>query len=118
TGDQVIRFVASVIGRVGAPPRFAARYGGEEFAMIFAGETPRSVEKTLVEVLEEVSSRRLRRRSTHEDLGAATIPARFADRQPGDPPATLVDRADAALYASKREGRNRVTSAERKATAA
>src|SRR6185369_7448770 len=25
TGDQVIRYVASVIGRVGAPPRFAAR---------------------------------------------------------------------------------------------
>ena len=39
TGDQVIRYVASVIGRVGAPPRFAARYGGEEFAMIFSGET-------------------------------------------------------------------------------
>ena len=42
TGDQVIRYVASVIGRVGAPPRFAARYGGEEFAMIFPGETRRA----------------------------------------------------------------------------
>ena len=38
TGDQVIRYVASVIGRVGAPPRFAARYGGEEFALIFPHE--------------------------------------------------------------------------------
>ena len=35
TGDQVIRYVASVIGRVGAPPRLAARYGGEEFAVVF-----------------------------------------------------------------------------------
>ena len=38
TGDQVLRYVAGVIGRVGAPPRFAARYGGEEFAMIFSTE--------------------------------------------------------------------------------
>ena len=35
TGDQVIRYVASVMGRVGEPPRLAARYGGEEFAIVF-----------------------------------------------------------------------------------
>ena len=38
TGDQVLRFVASVIGRIGAPPRLAARYGGEEFGLIFPGD--------------------------------------------------------------------------------
>src|SRR3990167_4980573 len=35
TGDQVLRYVASVMGRVASAPRIAARYGGEEFAMIF-----------------------------------------------------------------------------------
>jgi diguanylate cyclase len=118
TGDQVLRYVASVIGRVGASPRFAARYGGEEFAVIFAGEVGAQVEKTLAEILEEVSSRRLKRRSTNEDLGAVTVSAGFADRRPGEIPASLVDRADEALYASKREGRNRVTNAARRATAA
>jgi diguanylate cyclase len=39
TGDQVIRYVASVIGRMAPPPRFAARYGGEEFGLIFPGES-------------------------------------------------------------------------------
>ncbi len=40
TGDQVLRYVASVIGRLGDdPPRLAARYGGEEFALLFPGET-------------------------------------------------------------------------------
>jgi len=118
TGDQVIRFVASVIGRVGATPRFAARYGGEEFAMIFSGETAHNVERTLGDVLEEISSRRLRRRSTNEDLGAVTVSAGFADRRTNEAPTSLVERADAALYSSKREGRNRVTSAERKAAVA
>jgi diguanylate cyclase len=116
TGDQVIRFVASVIGRVGAPPRFAARYGGEEFAMIFCGEDADQVEKTLKEICAEVGSRRLKRRSTNEDLGAVTLSAGFAERRPSEPPMSLMDRADAALYASKHAGRNRVTRAEQKAS--
>jgi len=119
TGDQVIRYVASVIGRVGAPPRFAARYGGEEFAMIFARETSAQVERTLQEIREEVASRRLKRRSTNEDLGAVTLSAGFAERHAAEPPTSLMERADAALYVSKRTGRNRVSSAEdHKATAA
>ncbi len=118
TGDQVIRYVASVIGRVGAPPRFAARYGGEEFAMIFAGESARKVDQTLHQVLDEIASRRLKRRSSNEDLGAVTISAGFAEREAGEPPASLMERADAALYQSKRNGRNRVSRAERHANAA
>ncbi|MBV9993677.1 MAG: GGDEF domain-containing protein [Caulobacteraceae bacterium] len=118
TGDQVLRYVAGVIGRAGAAPRFAARYGGEEFALIFVGETGPQVEKTLGDILGEIASRRLKRRSTGEDLGIVTVSAGFADRLPAETPGSLVDRADEALYASKREGRNRVTAAERCATAA
>ena len=118
TGDQVLRYVASVIGRVGAPPRFAARFGGEEFAIIFAQESARQVERTLNDIREEVASRMLKRRSTNEDLGAITISAGFAERARAETLHALVDRADAALYTSKRSGRNRVTSAEAIANAA
>jgi diguanylate cyclase len=118
TGDQVLRYVASVIGRVGAAPRFAARYGGEEFAMIFAGEASEQVERTLQDIRLEVCSRRLKRRSTNDELGAVTISAGFAERRPGEPGASAMDRADAALYESKRAGRNRVSRADWKATAA
>jgi len=112
TGDQVLRYVASVIGRVCAPPRFAARYGGEEFGMIFPNETAAQVMRTLEEVREEVCSRMLKRRSTNEDLGAVTISAGVAQVHTGENTHGLVERADAALYASKRTGRNRVTNAE------
>ena len=118
TGDQVLRYVASVIGRLGAAPRFAARYGGEEFAMIFSRDTPVQVENVLNEIREEVSSRTLKRRSTNEDLGAITLSAGFSERRPGEMPSVAMERADAALYASKRGGRNRVSHAERRATAA
>ncbi|HPA39336.1 MAG TPA: diguanylate cyclase [Phenylobacterium sp.] len=118
TGDQVLRYVASVIGARGVAPRFAARYGGEEFAMIFPRERAASAIALLEEIRQEVSSRILKRRSTNEDLGAITVSSGVAERLPGETPHALVERADRALYVSKRAGRNRVTCAENAAVAA
>jgi diguanylate cyclase len=118
TGDQVLRFVASVIGRVGAPPRMAARYGGEEFGLIFPGEPADHVDPIVDKVREEIGSRMLKRRSTNEDLGEVTISAGVAQLRAGETMGCLMERADAALYASKRAGRNQVTNAEHKAKAA
>jgi diguanylate cyclase len=112
TGDQVIRYVASVIGRVGATPRTAARYGGEEFALIFPGDTARAALALLEDVREEISSRVLKRRSTNEDLGAVTVSIGLAEKRPGEGLTSLVERADAALYSSKRGGRNRTSAAD------
>ena len=111
TGDQVIRYVASVIGRMAPPPRFAARYGGEEFGVIFPGEAGAAVHQVLEEIREEVASRILKRRSTCEDLGCVSVSAGFAERRPGESAERLMERADAALYTSKRGGRNRTTAA-------
>ena len=118
TGDQVLRYVASVLGRVARDPRVAARYGGEECAMIFPQETASIVEAALNAAREEIATRALRRRSTNEDLGAVTISIGLAQRRPGEPGACLLGRADKALYVSKRGGRNRVTNAEKLAKAA
>jgi diguanylate cyclase len=110
-GDQVLRYVSSVIGRMGAMPRVAARYGGEEFAIIFPNEGGRTAMAVLEEIRTEVSSRSLKRRSTNEDLGAITVSAGYAERLKGESLVGLVERADAALYASKHAGRNRTTAA-------
>jgi diguanylate cyclase len=118
TGDQVLRYVASVLGRVARAPRVAARYGGEEFAVIFPGETAGAVEAALNAIREEIASRALRRRSTNDDLGAVTISVGFALRRAGETATQVLERADEALYASKRGGRNRVTSAESVASVA
>ena len=118
TGDQVIRYVASVIGRMAAAPRFAARYGGEEFSVIFNSEAGATVHQTLEEIREEVASRMLKRRSTAEDLGTVSVSAGFAERMKGETAHALLERADAALYSSKRNGRNCVTAALKEAAAA
>ncbi|MEJ6787992.1 GGDEF domain-containing protein [Brevundimonas sp. BR2-1] len=113
TGDQVLRYVASVLGRTAANPRFAARFGGEEFAIVFPYESAAMVEAALESVRREIASRSLRRRSTDDDLGAVTVSAGFAVRRRGESASAFLERADAALYASKRGGRNRVSCAER-----
>jgi diguanylate cyclase len=112
TGDQVIRYVASVIGRVAKDARFAARYGGEEFAVIFPDEGRDAALSALEAAREEISSRILKRRSTNEDLGAITISTGIAEFRTADNPAALIERADGALYVSKRTGRNRTTLAD------
>jgi diguanylate cyclase len=109
TGDQVLRYVASVIARQAPAPRFAARYGGEEFAVIFPGEQSIEVKTSLEKIRLDVCSRALTRRSTNEDLGPITISAGLAQLCRGEELLSLVERADEALYASKRTGRNRVT---------
>ncbi len=112
TGDQVIRYVASVLARAGQAPRLAARYGGEEFAMLFLSETQAQAAKVVEGVRAEIGSRVLKRRSTHEELGAVTISIGLARREGAEAPEALIGRADAALYASKRAGRDRVSLAE------
>lgn len=109
TGDQVLRYVASVLGRLGRPPRLAARYGGEEFGLLFPNETADSIENLLNCARIEIASRVLKRRSTNEDLGCVTISAGIATRKLNEDPQDFVERADKALYASKNNGRNQVT---------
>ena len=111
TGDQVIRYVASVMARVGFSPRLAARFGGEEFALIFPGEDSESVCRELDTVRREIGSRSLKRRSTNEDLGAVTVSIGLAQYVLGEGSAGILERADAALYASKRGGRDQVSTA-------
>ena len=112
TGDQVLRYVASVMARVGENPRLAARFGGEEFAVIFPGEPTSALMSELDEIRTEIGSRALKRRSTNEELGSVKISVGVADFCPGDTPTSLLERADAALYASKRGGRDRITRAD------
>ena len=64
------------------------------------------------------ASRVLKRRSTNQDLGAVTVSIGLAERLPGERMASLIGRADAALYASKRAGRNRTSAAATKISAA
>ena len=112
TGDQVIRFVANALKAKAWTQHLVARVGGEEFAVIMPDTTLRDAAAIAEQVRLAVASKRLIRRSTNEDLGQITMSFGVAAVQPGDTERSLMERADESLYASKRTGRNKVTTDE------
>ncbi|MET0181843.1 MAG: GGDEF domain-containing protein [Caulobacterales bacterium] len=109
TGDQVLRFVASALQSHALPDHLISRYGGEEFGVILPRMSLEAARQMAERVRGTIQAKRLRRRSTNEDLGQVTVSMGIARLQPGDTMQGLMERADACLYASKREGRNKVT---------
>jgi diguanylate cyclase len=109
TGDQILRFLASAMQAHARPDFLVARHGGEEFAMLLPRVSQRAAVQMAEALRTAIQTKRLRRRSTNEDLGQVTVSMGIARLQPGDTSQGFVERADACLYASKRNGRNQVT---------
>lgn len=108
-GDRVIRTIGELLKATVKGQDVVARYGGEEFALLLP-ETPLAGAKVVAERLREaVAQSRIRRLNSEETVGCITISAGLANYYSGEAVATFIDRADAALYASKAQGRNRVT---------
>ena len=102
-GDEVLARVAHGLRTAAAGIGLLARHGGEEFAWLLPGAG-----------LEEAIRRCEALRAAVADAPAGlptTISIGVARRQPGDDKASLLQRADLALYAAKRAGRNRVAAA-------
>jgi len=109
TGDQILRFLASALQAHARPDYLVARYGGEEFAVVMPRVNARVAAQTGEALRSAIQAKRLRRRSTNEDLGQVTVSIGIARLQSGDTPQGFLERADACLYSSKRNGRNQVT---------
>ena len=110
TGDQVLRLVAMSAKQSVKGVDIAARYGGEEFAIVL----PNTLLRTAVLIADQircaVMNKELRKRSTGAHLGRVTISVGVATLGNSDTAQSLIERADACLYAAKRAGRNRVIS--------
>ena len=108
TGDQVLRLVASSLKQNVKGNDVAARYGGEEFAVILPNTSLRSALTVADHIRRAVMSKELMKRSTGQHLGRITVSVGAATLHKGDEAQTFIGRADACLYAAKRNGRNRV----------
>ncbi len=107
-GDAVIasvgRFICDCVGAAGT----AARYGGEEFAVLLPNQSVAVAERLAQTIRSRVEQGKIKRRKDDEAIGGLTISAGVAAWRAGEDVAGLVERADAALYAAKRAGRNQV----------
>jgi diguanylate cyclase len=108
TGDQVLRLVALAVKQNVKGQDIAARYGGEEFAIVLPRTALREAITVADQIRRSVMSKELMKRSTGEHLGRVTVSIGVATHRRGDTMTSLIERADACLYAAKRNGRNRV----------
>jgi diguanylate cyclase (GGDEF)-like protein len=106
-GNELLRRVGAALRRLVREADVAARYGGEEFAVLIRGDESQGFElaERLRRAVEDLSVtvRGGREAYATVSVGVASYPGAAADET------ALVERADAALYASKHRGRNRVT---------
>ena len=108
-GDRALRHFATRLERLVRRGDLVGRIGGEEFALLLVNTRARNA----VEVVERI--RRDIAAMPVEGASSISMTASFGitDLRPGDISlAALMSRADRALYRSKLEGRDRVTSAE------
>lgn len=121
-GDQVLRMVATHLRDAPGGAK-AYRYGGEEFTLLFPGRTRDDAVPHLDEAREDVADARFalrswtrprkkpdkkKKRSGGKKL-SVTVSMGVADSTgEGATPASVLKKADQALYRAKRKGRNRV----------
>jgi diguanylate cyclase len=110
TGDQVLRLVGMSLKQNMKGQDITARYGGEEFAVVLPNTALRQALTVADHIRRAVMAKELKKKSTGEILGRVTISVGVSMLKPGDDTDSLIERADACLYAAKRNGRNRVIS--------
>ena len=96
-GDQVLKSVAKLMEQTARETDIVTRYGGEEFVVIMPQTDLRGA---------AVFAERLRAQT--EKLLTVTVSGGVTAAQgDGESPSSILERADAALYAAKQAGRNR-----------
>ncbi len=111
-GDHVLKLVARALTECIKGRDTAARYGGEEFSIILPRTALANALTLAEQVRATVGSRQIVNRSRNASYGTVTLSIGAAQYRPGEPLPALVRRADQALYAAKRAGRNRVSAEE------
>ena len=106
-GDVVLRAIANAIQLSVREEDVPARFGGEEFVVLLRHPSP----DVAVEVGERIRQAVERIDLRDVGVGSVTVSVGASVSRDGEAVASLVERADHALYRAKRYGRNRVEAA-------
>ena len=117
SGDEVLKRFADLVKSTIRPSDWVARYGGEEFAIVLP-ETDAPGAAIAAEKVRAACAGVPMPLSTGDLAVTASFGVAALSKEPlsiDAAAAAMMREADAALYTSKHEGRNRVTVASRKA---
>jgi diguanylate cyclase len=102
-GDKVLGQLGELLENTARRMDFVARFGGEEFAVILPSTESDAARRAAERFREAIEAHSFHGDS---DLLDVTVSVGLTQVGPDDDPVTLLRRADQALYASKRAGRN------------
>lgn len=108
TGDNVIKYVVSIMKKHAKAHHYVARYGGEEFAIIMPHTSKQQAIDISENIRKDMENSRLRRKTDNTLLGTITISIGLAELQADDDYQSIITRTDKALYQAKESGRNKV----------
>ena len=105
-GDRILIAVAQSLVRSLRPSDMPVRFGGEEFSVFLPGTTEENAKVIAERIRRNVENMSI---TLHdESIIQVTVSIGFAERIENDTVASLIDRADKALYHAKENGRNRI----------
>ncbi|MFN3818198.1 GGDEF domain-containing protein [Blastomonas sp.] len=107
-GDRVLQLVAKTLDGFGRGNCHLARHGGEEFVIVLENTDTDEAKRQIDAVREELAERSLVNKDNGQNIGQITFSAGVAPFNPGEPNRQVLRNADAALYAAKHSGRNKV----------
>jgi diguanylate cyclase (GGDEF)-like protein len=110
-GDACLGAVTEVIRSEMQPEQSLGRIGGEEFLLLLPGAARRHARDLAERIREQVA---LRCAEVQGAPVALTLSIGVVECQPADNTASLLQRADEAMYQAKHEGRNRVVVLDRR----
>lgn len=107
-GDRVLQAVASTLRATARENDIVARHGGEEFVIAALGLNEDEGMIAAERLRAAIAAIENMKRPITTSIGVATLPPQTQKQDPARVLATLLDQADQALYAAKRNGRNQV----------
>lgn len=108
-GDIVLVDLAAAVRSIVRTEDIVARYGGEEYCVLIPNITPCEAEGMAERLWEYIQDRQLPGKAGAHSI---TVCVGVAHAEPGDEGESLLSRADAAMYAGKRQGGNLIHVAE------
>jgi diguanylate cyclase (GGDEF)-like protein/PAS domain S-box-containing protein len=98
-GDQVLKKVGSILRKTARSNEKPARYGGEEFAIILESASSESAILAAERFRRAIEEGKWAHRNVTVSVGVSTFEPHLGEME-------FIERADQALYESKRRGRN------------
>ncbi|MHA1570317.1 MAG: diguanylate cyclase [Alphaproteobacteria bacterium] len=107
-GDMVLKQVAHCLKACVKGRDITARFGGEEFVILLPETGVQNAATVAEQVRKSVCGKKITMRSTGKTLGRITLSVGVAQLRPPEDTASLLQRADEAMYQAKKNGRNQV----------